>query len=132
MDRDLLAKIVFYGTLAPTPHNLQGWRFVRRGEGLFVCMDPHRLLPVLDPTNREIYIGLGAAIENIRVAARHFGYTTDVCYFPKGEGLTTVAVLQFEENPAEQPDGLELLTRRVTNRRPFRREPLDQAHLDRL
>src|SRR5438093_11272954 len=102
MDRDLLAKIVFYGTLAPTPHNLQGWRFVRRGEGLFVCMDPHRLLPVLDPTNREVYIGLGAAIENMRVAARHFGYRTNVTYFPGGEDPTTVAILVFAEGPVGQ------------------------------
>jgi hypothetical protein len=132
MDTEQLSQIVYYGTLAPTPHNLQGWRFIGRGGALCVCMDPERVLPVLDPTNREIYIGLGAAIENMRVAARHFGYRIDVIYFPEGEDSATVAVLRFDESFVEEDDEFELLTRRETNRRPFRREPLDPAAIEKL
>jgi hypothetical protein len=131
MNREQLAQIVSYGTLAPTPHNLQSWRFVGRADTLSVCIDPERLLPILDPTSREIYIGLGAAIENMRVAARHFGYSVEVDYFPEGAASETVALLRFEPGPVEE-DEFELLSRRETNRRPFRREPLPPATLDKL
>src|SRR5437764_7753824 len=95
-------------------------------------MDPERLLPVLDPTSREIYIGLGAAIENMRVAARHLGYCADVTYLPEGEAADTVALLRFEPGAAEEDGEFELLTRRETNRRPYRNEPLDPSVLEKL
>jgi hypothetical protein len=132
MDREQLKQVVSYGALAPSPHNLQSWLFIARGETLSIGLDPKRLLPVLDPTNREIYIGLGAAIENLRVAARHLGYRADVTYFPQGEGSNTVASLQFDPGAADADNEFELLARRETNRRPYRRQPLDPAALEKL
>src|SRR5438876_4017152 len=68
----------------------------------------------------------------MRVAARHFGCRTDVTYFPQGEDSGTVASLRFESAPAEGDDQYELLTRRETNRQPYRSQPLDPAALEKL
>lgn len=131
--RRLVADIVSQGTLAPSPHNLQGWRFLWRDGVLRLSLDPARRLPALDPTDREAYIGLGAAIENVRVAAGHFGYQTMVDYFPEGPAAPVVAALRFIEATGLPDDGVfPLLARRATNRRPFRKDQLEPATLARL
>ena len=35
-------------------------------------------LPVVDGNNRELFISLGCAVENVCIAANHFGYTTQI------------------------------------------------------
>ncbi len=47
--------------------------------------DFSRRLPVVDPDNRELYISLGCALENLIIAAENMGYSTDVQYFPQDE-----------------------------------------------
>jgi hypothetical protein len=57
---------------------------------------------VADADKREYYVSLGCAIENLVIAAEHFGYTCQTTYFPGEVGL--VAVVKFAPSIQTIPD----------------------------
>ncbi|MGI8858361.1 MAG: GNAT family N-acetyltransferase [Thermomicrobiales bacterium] len=60
--------------IAPSAHNTQPWRFAPLADGhIVVRWDPARTLPVSDPTSRDLYLGLGAAVESARLRAAGAG-----------------------------------------------------------
>jgi hypothetical protein len=64
--------------LASNPHDTQPWLF-RVDEGVITLFaDRARNLGSFDPFRREMYLGLGAAIENLVLAARAFGFMAKV------------------------------------------------------
>src|SRR6266496_1085366 len=69
-----------YAILAPSSHNAQPWQFRITAEGIEVLPDLSRHLPIVDPFDRELWMSIGAAITNLRVAAAHFGFDTTVLY----------------------------------------------------
>jgi nitroreductase len=61
--------------MAPSAHNTQPWRFkLLPGGQALVGWDAARTLPAGDPTNRDLYLALGAAIESARLAAAANGH----------------------------------------------------------
>ena len=74
-----LAGILRQASLAPSGHNSQPW-FVRviGQQELMVGLDEERLLPAVDPDNREALLALGAFVENLVLAAGATGYETEV------------------------------------------------------
>jgi len=59
---------------APSAHNTQPWRFAPQPDGrVLVRWDPARALPVSDPTARDLYLGIGAAVESARLRAATAG-----------------------------------------------------------
>jgi len=85
-------KIIPYATRAPSGHNSQPWRFVVKNSSIEIHPDFTRSLPVVDPDNRELYISLGAATENIILAAQDFGLLCDVNLFPKNKDYIQVNI----------------------------------------
>ncbi len=84
--KSISAKIQFlleYAILAPSTHNTQPWIFHIDAHSLFITPDPERILPVSDPTKREMYISLGAALENVLIAAGRFDLSTNVSFIEK-------------------------------------------------
>ncbi|MEM7426461.1 MAG: twin-arginine translocation pathway signal protein [Pseudomonadota bacterium] len=81
-----LMKALSYAVLAPNPHNRQPWLIDLKGadEGVLYC-EPERRLPITDPEDRQITIGLGCFLEILRIAAAEFGYRADITPFPDGE-----------------------------------------------
>lgn len=70
--------IVMCANLAPSPHNTQPWSF-RIGENhIDVISDFSRNIGTADPKYRQIYQGIGCAIENLAVSARYLGYKPDI------------------------------------------------------
>jgi len=70
--------------LAPSAHNTQPWRFVALPDGrTHVRWDPGRTLPVSDPTARDLYLALGAAVESARL--RSAEQTVPVRFTPARE-----------------------------------------------
>lgn len=69
------ADILYYASLAPSGHNMQPW-FVRRlgAYEYMIGMDKTRLLPAVDPENREALLSIGAFVENLCAAASCYGY----------------------------------------------------------
>jgi hypothetical protein len=71
-----------FAILAPSAKNSQPWAFSVRDNKVFVVADLGRSHPISDPDRRELYIGVGCALENLVVAAEHFGFQHCVSYFP--------------------------------------------------
>lgn len=73
-------ELVRYATLAANGHNTQPWKFAIKENAIEIHPDFSRQLPVVDPHNRELWISLGCALENLIVAARATGFTPEITY----------------------------------------------------
>ena len=122
-----LRHMLSYAVLAPSRHNTQPWIFEIQGDEVHVHADASRSLPATDPDGRELVMACGAAIQNLRVAATHFGFATSLEVVPgvRRDGL--LARVRLEERCASRPEIEELfqaIPRRRTNRLPLDgREP---------
>ena len=92
-ERDRLLFLLRYAVLAASAYNAQPWRFRVTGDAIEVHADLERWLPLADPRRRELYISLGCALENLRLAAARFGYWHALRYFPDPDQPTLAAVL---------------------------------------
>jgi nitroreductase len=111
-----------YALMAPSRHNTQPWVFEIDGEEVGVYADATRALPATDPDGRELIISCGAAVQDLRLAATHFGYASslEIVHGHRRDGL--VARVRLEERAASTPEAEELfraIPRRRTNRLPL-------------
>ena len=117
--------LVRYAILAPSSHNTQPWKFQVNGDGIAVFADYGRRLPVVDPGNRELIMGVGAAIMNLRVAAARFGFECNVQYNRGGDSERPLAFLRLSRPQSLSAADRKLallfpaITKRHTNRNPF-------------
>lgn len=102
--------------LASSPHNTQPWRFRVTDEQIDVHIDRGRALGPMDPFSREMFIGVGCAIENLVVAARAAGRRVDVELMPDGEDTDRVAEVRLSDGVAADRDLFEAIPHRHTNR----------------
>ncbi|MDQ2996705.1 MAG: hypothetical protein M3R61_06560, partial [Chloroflexota bacterium] len=125
--------VVEHGVLAPSGGNSQPWRFYFDGLRLWVVHDQQRSSNLLDQQQRAASIALGAAIENMVIAAAERGYCTHVKLCPRPSMRTVVAELTFEHVSdvalTELTELFPLIRRRATNRRLAPRIPLPAAHI---
>ncbi len=70
--------IVMCGTLAPSPHNTQPWKFQLQGDRIRVYADLRRHLGSADVAWRMMLMAIGCALENMSVAAQRLGYVATV------------------------------------------------------
>jgi hypothetical protein len=123
-DQERLLELIFYASLAPSTLNTQPWLFKIKGLSIEVVPNKSRQLAVSDKDGREMYISIGAAVQNLLLAAEAHGlsYTTEI----KNEGGLTNILVSFtnlKETNNDKPT-LEALLRRHTNRSPFDKTPL--------
>lgn len=84
-----MKEMIRYATLAPSGHNAQPWKFAIVSSTIHILPDFSRRLPVVDPRDRELWISLGCALENLVIAAQHAGYAVEFDYpGPKNDYLT--------------------------------------------
>lgn len=94
-ENDLL-KLINYAAKAPSGHNTQPWKFVPGKSTVTILPDFERALPAADTDHHELYISIGCALENLKIAASAFGYKTEVQL--QKNGAATIVVVQFNEN----------------------------------
>ena len=127
----LIQEIAGAGTLAPSGDNLQPWRFRVDGDRLLVIDDPTRDHSLFNVQNLASYIAIGALLENIIVVASRHNYRADVSYFPNPAERDLIARVSFR--PGANVDALaDAIERRRTNRKPYRRHPLDEEIFKKL
>ena len=128
-----LAFLLNYAILAPSSHNSQPWKFNVTNDSILVFADRSRRLQVADRDQRELYISLGCALENLIVAADHFGYNSSVAYFPGEEDLVAEVVLQPAANPPNPSRDTRLFSAilsRQTNRNPYEPRAISESDLE--
>ena len=79
-----LVDLVRFATLAPNSHNTQAWRFRLRDKRIDIQPDFSRRTPAVDPDDHHLYISLGAAAENLALAAAARGQPGTVRFDPAG------------------------------------------------
>jgi hypothetical protein len=131
--RDSAARLRFlvaYAVLAPSGHNTQPWLFrLRRDAVLELRADRTRAVPVVDPHDRELTIGCGAALANLRTAAEALGEGLAVQVLPDPGEPDLLARIQGVGQAAPAPGSARLLramTARRTTRLPFAAEPVPE------
>ena len=103
-----------WAVLAPNPHNRQPWIAelpTAAPDTVVLRCDLDRRLPVTDPFDRQITIGLGGFAELCRLAAAEEGRAVTVTPFPDGEPQPRlddrpVALLRFGPPGSARPDPL--------------------------
>lgn len=85
-------EIIRFASLAPNGHNTQPWKFSISHNTIRMFPDFSRRLPVVDPDDRELFISMGCALENLIIAAENMGYSTDVQYFPNDEPADCIRI----------------------------------------
>jgi hypothetical protein len=105
--------------LAASPHNTQPWLFRVTDTHVDVIADMTRNIGSIDPFRRELYIGLGCALENLLVAARAIGYGTGVALLPDGPDAARVAAVQLTAAQKTPSPLYDAIPHRHTNRGPY-------------
>lgn len=126
-DAAMTAKLEYltrYAVLAPSTHNTQPWWFRIVEETIELHADRSRALPIADPDSRELLMSCGAALLNLRLAMRRFGYTATVRTFPEPTDADLLARVSMTVGPATsdlEHDLFDAIARRRTNRLRFTR-----------
>lgn len=134
-----LEKIKFilrYAILAPSTHNSQPWKFKISNEGAWIFLDSQRRLPQADPHGRDLFISLGCLLENLVLAARHFGVFNKLDYQIETEP-NLVAEVRFwwggqPERDQEQERLFETITKRVNVRGKFEKKAVPEEIISSL
>jgi len=114
---DQLSFLVRFAVLAPSSHNSQPWRFEVRGDQITIYPDMRRALPQSDKNNRQLFISLGCALENLLIAADYYGFATQVVYQDNG---VMVSLQRIRQEPSQEKNHLIFsIPKRHTNRNPY-------------
>ncbi|MFD7593536.1 Acg family FMN-binding oxidoreductase [Kitasatospora sp. NPDC059812] len=138
LDVAALEKLVSAAVAAPSIHNSQPWRFRLQPatSTLEVRADRSRAVPAADPQGRALYISVGAAVLNLRVAARHLGWAPEVRLLPDPAEPDLLAAVRLDAPSAAPVPGTERLYEAIWHRHsirtPFTGEPVPPAVLDEL
>lgn len=133
--RPRLTALLQYAILAPSSHNTQPWMFAVSDDEIRVFVDRERWLRIADPDQRELYVSVGCALENLLVAAARYGYRTRVWYVSEDRADGLAAVVRFDtrgDRPDQRSALFEALPARQTNRRSYDDRPLARDVVTRL
>ncbi len=108
--------IIKYAVRAPSGHNAQPWKFVIKKNEIEIHPDWSRVLPVVDPDNRELYISLGCAVENLCVAATAQKYLPSVRVVKTGDKKYYIVVELVKDANLKVDPLFDAIEKRQTNR----------------
>jgi len=138
---DPLTRTLRAAILAANPHDTQPWLFQIKDNSMTLFADRERHLGSFDPFRREMHLGLGAALENLALAAEASGFSASITPV---EGRLTLSpdnapkpaaqvVLRAAPTPTAPGVLFAAITRRHTNRGPYRPDqPVGAETLQRL
>ena len=113
---------------APSGHNTQPWKFRQNESAVEIHPNFDRRLPVVDPDDRELFVSLGCAVENLCLAAQTKGYKSAVSV--GDTGVVTVSLMEkadIKTNPL-----FNQIDARQTNRSVYSGEEIALDALKRL
>lgn len=113
--------------LAPSGHNSQPWKFKVGDDCITVMPDFSKRLYVVDPRDREIFISIGCAVENICIAATAFKLKATV----KINDGDVVIAFEKSQNIEVSPLAA-FISKRQTNRNVFDNTLIHKSIIDHL
>jgi hypothetical protein len=130
-----LEDLVRYGTLAPSSHNTQCWRFQiddpalgeNQPKTITILPDLSRRCPVVDPDDHHLYVSLGCAAENILQAAQAHGLWGQLTFDAAGDGAVR---LTFTPGPPAVTPLFEAIPHRQCSRIDYDGQPLTPEELE--
>ena len=115
---------------APSADNNQPWIFKIENSRIFVCHDD---LSSVDSISLSLdFISIGAAIENIRLAATYFNFSTKTTFLSKENKDRRVAELTFSPNNLMAEPNFHFIKRRRTQRIPYSSKKLPKDFIDEI
>ena len=117
-DRGPLA-LVRAAILAANPHNSQPWLFRVTDTQIDLYADTGRNIGAIDPYLREMYMGVGCALENLLLAAQANGYAYQVNVMPDAADSTYAARIELSPGETVASELYQAIPNRHTNRGPY-------------
>ena len=118
-------KMIGYATKAPSGHNTQPWKFIISESSIEIHPDFGQALPVVDASNRELYISLGCAAENLIIAASESGYESSFSIHIDDKNHTYIRI-DLKKGKCLSSPLFEQIERRQTNRRVYNKRMITQ------
>jgi hypothetical protein len=112
-------RLVRAAILAANPHNSQPWLFRVHDTIIDVFADTERNIGAIDPYRREMYVGLGCALENLVLAAERYGYAADVTLLPDAANAAHAARVALVPSTPQESALFEAIPMRHTDRGPY-------------
>jgi len=123
-----MIELVRYATLAPNGHNTQPWKFAIKESAIEIHPDLTRHLPAVDPNERELWISLGCALENLLISARATGYEPEVTYPDAADFIR----IDLTTNLPQSGTLFDAIPLRQNTRSEYDGQPIKSADLDEL
>lgn len=124
LTREEARYLVEHALLAPSEGNRQPWHFVATSEYIDCYLDEARSGGVLDGDYTTSYLAIGAAVENIVLAASALGRVGAVTLFPEAAETRLVCRMFLPRGSVTSSPWLAEIPRRATNRRLGSAKPL--------
>ncbi|MFB7239115.1 Rv1355c family protein [Streptomyces sp. NPDC056269] len=124
-----IRRLVAHGIQAPSGGNSQPWRFVAHDGALDCRVDDLQPRTMLDFEGCATHLAIGAAVENMQLAAQAAGWDCRVRYFPTPADPGLVCRLTFSGAAGvPRPALFDWVEHRTTNRNPGPARPLLASH----
>jgi hypothetical protein len=112
-------RLVRAAILGASPHNTQPWLFRVREASVDVWADTRRHIGTIDPYLREMYVGVGCALENLLIAAAREGYAAVLTLMPNAADPAHAAHVALTPAAPAESALYAAIPRRHTNRGPY-------------
>jgi hypothetical protein len=96
---------------------------------LIIQSNPTRWLPKVDPHNRETILSIGCFWENLCQAAAVSGFKTQTNIIAQNTKDTNILKVKLTKSPPQHPNILTSMETRTTNRKKYKKQELQPAHL---
>jgi hypothetical protein len=127
-----IKELVAYAIKAPSGHNTQPWKFEVNDTSIRIFPDYTRRLEVVDPDDHALFISLGCALENLLIAARHFGYGSTVNYQLHSASDEYIQINLHHDAAAQPTELFEAIAKRQSTRAPYNRAVIPAEQLKKL
>lgn len=124
--------LVSAAILAANPHDGQAWVFRTTPSRIDVFADRKRALGAIDPFDREMFVGLGCALENLLQAAPANGYRARLTLLPTPGRPVHAARIDLGRGPRRRGSLYGAIPNRHTDRSAYTSKAVTQAALIRM
>ncbi|MDV6304202.1 MULTISPECIES: Acg family FMN-binding oxidoreductase [Rhodococcus] len=121
-DTAVVEMLVELACRAPSVHNSQPWRWIYSEHVLDLYTDSSRVLGAIDPTERQMVMSCGAALDHLQKAAAANRWTAEIDLLPTPGAPDHLARVRFVHDAHPRSHEFDLLTainRRYSDRRAF-------------